>query len=135
MSPNSDQTINKIQLEDLQDFNNLDIRKLLTESELVQEADVISEADYEAVKLRSEVLLSRSTEPLSVEAALLAAYVDRMQITESIGLEALKDLPNKTLRAMFYVETKVVFTEEELDLFKSSPLSVADWTSQRINLK
>lgn len=127
--------INKFQVEDLNDFDNGEIRRILLESEFVQEGDIITPEDYEVIKSRSEVLLSQSEQPISAKAAIMAAYVDRMELVGKIGFENLKNLPVESLQAILYVETKDMYTEEELTLFKESPLALDEWVKGRSEAK
>lgn len=123
--------INYQNIEEVKDFNNTDLRELFDDSELVRAGDVIALEDFEAIKRRAEVLLNESSGPLSTTAALLAACVDRLKLKEKIGMETLKSMQKDSLKAIFYAETGTVFTDEEIELFKSSPLTIDDWTEKR----
>ena len=125
------QGVNFQHIEDVRDTDVQALRKLFDESELVHAGDVITKDDYEAIMRRAEVLLQKSAEPLSATAALLAACVDRLQLKEKIGMETLKGMPVDSLKAVFYAEGGVMFTDEEINLFKESALQLDEWMEKR----
>ncbi len=134
MGENQQQTegviVNREGLEDLNDYSAQEIRELFTTNDLVQEGDTITPDDYEAIKRRAKILLG-GQDPLSAVAAVLTAGVERLNLMERIGMETLKQMSVEPLRAVFYAETKIMFTNEEINLFKESELPLDEWLQKR----
>jgi len=128
------QEINGLAIEELKDFDNEAMRELFQDKGLVEEGEQISTDDFEAIKNRAKVLL-QGHKPLSSEAALIKACVDRLRLVEKIGQEKMKTLSEETLRAIFYAERGVDFNNDELKMFKNSPLPMDEWIAEREKIR
>ncbi len=124
--------VNTFAIDEIQDFkDNATLRTLLETNGIIEPGSVVTEEDFSSMRTRAKKLLEENTAPMSVETALITACFDRLMLKEKIGMESLKSLPTESLRALFYGETKVMFTDEEIELFKNSPLPLKDWALQR----
>lgn len=117
-------------IDDIDDYVDQDLRAFLNEKE-IKPKRVVTADDLEAIRTRAKILLQESPVPMTAETALISASYDRFNLTGEIGAEALKALPVEVLRALFYGETKILFTEEEIRLFKESPLPFEEWGLER----
>lgn len=121
-------------IEDIRDYADLELRTLLNDMEIEPTHEMTAD-DLEAIRRRANVLLQQSETPMTAETALVTACYDRLKFTGEIGAEALKALPVEVLRTLFYGETQVLFTDEEIQLFKDSPLTFEEWGPSRKTIK
>lgn len=120
--------------DDIDDYIDPDLLAFLDEKGIKPEREITAN-DFEAIRARAKILLQESTVPMTAETALISASYDRFNLTGEIGAEILKALPVEVLRALFYGETRIMFTEEEIGLFKESPLPFKEWGLERQEAK
>lgn len=123
-------------VEEIRDYENNDIREILTSSGIVSDGDAITPEDYQAIRTRAEVLASNADEKkvsISAKALLLGAYADRMKNIGRLAEEDIKNMPYDVVRAIMYARTaKYKPSDEEIDLLRNSPLAVNnEWGDQR----
>ncbi len=124
-------SINAKAIEEIRDYDNVAIRAMLEGAGIVQQGDVITIDDYEATRSRAAVLAKESKNLASAEALLFAAFTDRMKLVERLGDEAIKNIPNETLRSIMYVDTGYKPSDEELEMLRRSPLGLKEWERER----
>lgn len=127
--------INAKVIEEIRDYDNVAIRAMLTGAGIVQQGDVITPDDYEATRSRAAVLAKESKNIASTEELLFAAFVDRMTLVERLGDEAIKNIPNETLRSIMYVDTGYKPSDEELEMLRRSPFGLKEWEKKRATSK
>lgn len=123
-------------VEEIRDYENNDIREILTSSGIVSDGDAITPEDYQAMRARAEVLASRAEEknaPISAKALLLGAYADRMKNIGRLTEKAIKEMPNDIIRAIMYARTGGYKpSDEEIELIRNSPFDVGgEWVDER----
>lgn len=127
--------INQASGDDINDLNNLEIRSLAEVEGIVSKGEIVTENDYESIRRRAEVLLTDTTRPLSVKAALLEAFVERMRIFEKIGMERMRELSDDAIRAILYAETGEQYTNEEIAGWRKSNMLPKEWAKKRNEAK
>lgn len=127
--------VNKESIEDIQDYDNTAIREMLEQAGMIQTGDLVTADDYEATKNRALFLAKESKSPTSAEALLMAAFADRIKLTEKLGDEGIKNISNDALRNLMYVDTGYKATDEDLDMLRKSPLSFDKWVQERAAAK
>ncbi|MEK7567614.1 MAG: hypothetical protein AAB513_01685 [Patescibacteria group bacterium] len=128
-------SINALALEEIKDFDNQALRALFEEEGLVNAGEVIKPEDFEAIKTRALILEQDSDKPLSAKASLIRAYVDRMQFVNKFDTARLKEISNSALHAIIYMKTGDQFSDQELELFCSSPMSLDEWIDGRLKAR
>ena len=114
-------------IEEINDYENAEIREILVGASVVMDGDEITEADYQAIKTRAEFLANKAGEtPISAKALLLCAYADRMEHLGKITEDDLKKLPSEAVRAIMYARTGYDLNDEEIELVRNSPLSLGE---------
>src|ERR1035437_3794289 len=100
---------NEVVLEELRDFDNAAIRKTLEDFDVVKSGNEITVEDYAADRNRAAILAGERNVPVSTKALLAAAFIDRMRYAhaDQFSNEAIKELPQETLRAFIYAETGI----------------------------
>jgi len=128
-------SVNAEAIEDIRDYANPAIRTMLEEAEIVKPGDAITPEDYESTKSHATILARENNFPASAEALLQAAFVHRKMLVEGLGDEAIKNLPDGALRNVIYVESGHKMTDEEIGMYRMSPLGFEDWLRERAAAK
>jgi hypothetical protein len=116
---------------DIREWENNDIRELMTNLGLIGAGDEITSEDYEATKNRAEVLMKEARGAGSVEDFLVPAFIDRMEIVSKISHEDIHNLSDDMLRRLVFIESGLSMTEEEIELCRKSDLGLSDWAKKR----
>lgn len=114
-------------VEELRDLDNASIRGILEGLEVAKQGDAITADDYEAIRSRVAVLVKERDVPVSTNALLSAAYIDRMKHVEQLSDESIKAMPSDTIRGYIYAETGIDLNHESIEGFRKSNLDLKNW--------
>jgi len=118
-------------IEEIDDFNDNDIRDLLERAEAVPSSYEVTPDDCTAARSRAVVLAKEKNYPASAEALIIKAYLDRKMLILNLGIEATKKLPTKALQNFIYVDTGYKVPDEEVEMYRKSVLDPAQWVAER----
>lgn len=123
-------------IEEINDYENAEIREILVDASVVGGGDEITGADYQAIKTRAEFLANKAENPISAKALLLGAYADRMEYLGKITEDDLKKLPSEAVRAIMYARTGYDLSDEEIVMARDSSLALdEEYAEQRKSSK
>jgi hypothetical protein len=128
--------INVESIEDITDLNNSDIRTIIEDAGLLSAGDTISLDDFDAIKRRALIVLQGLDKPLSSKAAVLCAYLERMQLINKVGVEDTRNFTNEVLRAILYAKVGEIYSDEEIDSYRNGSYpDLEEWAHKRNEVK
>lgn len=123
-------------IEEINDYENTEIRQMLEEAGAVKQGDKITDDDYETTRNRAKHLVQEARVPISVKTLILGAFADRMKNLGKITDVDLKKMPNDTVRAIVYARTGYNLSDEEIVMARNSPLALdEEYVEQRKSSK
>lgn len=122
---------NEKAVEEIRDYDNTAIRKMLEEADAIQPGDTVTPDDYEATRNRAVFLAQHRDTPISVGALLSAAFIDRKRHLDQFSDDAVKRMPNDILRAYIYAETGINLDDPSLEMLRGSELGLEEWVQKR----
>jgi predicted amino acid racemase len=122
-------------VEEINELENAEIRGILTAENVVNEGDVITSEDFDAVRARAAYLAGNVSAPVSSMALILNAYVDRMEHMGKIGDAQMKGMSDEAIQAVHYVRKGYRLTEAEIGIVRKSNVPFSEWIQTRTSLK
>jgi len=122
-------------VEEINDYENAEIRDMLADAGMVVDGDAITPEDYEAIKSRAKYLAEKATAPISTKSLLFGAFVDRMEHVGKSGVERLKDVSDDVIKCVVRAWGEGDLDDEEISLFRSSRLPISEWMEKRASAK
>lgn len=124
-------SVNAEAVEDIKDYSNPAIRTMLEETQVMVPGDPITPEDYEATKSRAMVLAREKSYPISAEALLTIAFIERKKLVEGFGAEEFHRLSNEAIRNYVWADKQIRLTDEDIDMYRKSDLEPGKWTEAR----
>jgi len=122
-------------VEEINDYENAEIRDMLASAGMVVEGDAITPEDYEAIKSRAKYLAEKAKAPISAKSLLFGAFVDRMEHVGKFGWERMKDVSDDAIKGVVRAWGEGDLDDEDIRLFRSSRLPISEWMEKRASAK
>ena len=122
-------------IEEVNELGNAEIRDMLASGNVVNEGDIITPEDFDAVRNRAAYLAANADTPVSTKSIILGAYVDRMEHIGKIADEQLKAMSDEAIQSVYYVRNGYRLTDAEINMVRESNVPFSEWIKERASAK